>query len=232
MPKYIYRKICKGDKFGHLTVIDDTPVKRKYSDGYDRKFYKCVCDCGNVCEVNMNKLNNGHTTTCGCKTGGEPFKKDHPQYGRAADIWDRCFNKNNIHYRRYGGRGIRCDLGDTIWGICKALEKVPGYKPGLTIDRIDNDGNYTLYHPIHGRKIWYDEKGRPCLGNLRWVTHKENTRNRNTSVTLKSLEEFPRRRMSAKRAMEVNGFSFNDFEEIEVCRNKDNKKMYIYKLIK
>ena len=113
------------------------------------------------------------------KPAAEPFKEDYPQYGRSCrDGIDVLVN--NIHYRRYGGRGIRCDLGDTIWGICKALEKVPGYRPGLTIDRIDNDGNYTLYHPIHKRKIWYDEKSRPCLGNLRWVTHKENTLKENT----------------------------------------------------
>ena len=62
------------------------------------------------------------------------------------NVWrhmlDRCRNPNNKFYERYGGRGIT---------VCKAWHEFPafytwaqvnGYKPGLTIERDNVDGNY------------------------------------------------------------------------------------------
>jgi hypothetical protein len=56
----------------------------------------------------------------------------------------RCYDSSAINYDRYGGRGITiCDewLEDFIVFYNWALEN--GYEQGLSIDRIDNDGNYT-----------------------------------------------------------------------------------------
>lgn len=66
-------------------------------------------------------------------------------YYRLYRIWTnmkaRCYNKNTINYHRYGGRGIKvCDE----WMNFKNFERdmLPSYKNGLTIERINNYGNY------------------------------------------------------------------------------------------
>ena len=59
------------------------------------------------------------------------------------DMKRRCYNKQNARYDSYGGRGITvCDewlnnfQSFYDWAISN------GYSDDLTIDRIDNDGNY------------------------------------------------------------------------------------------
>lgn len=57
----------------------------------------------------------------------------------------RCFNKNSHAYKDYGGRGIRvCDewRGKDGYKIFRDWSISNGYREGLSIDRIDNDGNY------------------------------------------------------------------------------------------
>lgn len=74
----------------------------------------------------------------------------------------RCLNKNNPKYYRYGGRGIGiCNEWLNIEGFSK-WAKESGWKEGLTIDRIDNDGNY-------------------CPENCRWITTSENSRKKRTT---------------------------------------------------
>ncbi len=72
---------------------------------------------------------------------------------------DRCLNPNNLAFGRYGGRGIK---------ICKRwlnslfdFEKDMGPKPSPkhSLDRIDNDGNYTPK-------------------NCRWATHTQQCANK------------------------------------------------------
>lgn len=82
----------------------------------------------------------------------------------------RCLNPNNSNYKNYGGRGISiCNewINNTTSFYLWALNN--GYNDGLTIDRIDADGNY---EPT----------------NCRWITNKEQQRNRtnNHLITLKN----------------------------------------------
>ena len=68
----------------------------------------------------------------------------HPLYYIWGSIKQRIYNKNCHTYSRYGGRGIQmCDewQGNPVSFIEWALEN--GWKKGLCIDRVDNDGNYT-----------------------------------------------------------------------------------------
>jgi len=70
--------------------------------------------------------------------------KNTPAYHTMRGMKQRCFNKNHVQYKDYGGRGITiCDewLNDVSvfsrWAIAN------GYEKGLTIERINVDGNYT-----------------------------------------------------------------------------------------
>lgn len=73
----------------------------------------------------------------------------------------RCFNQNSVDYARYGGRGITvCDR----WLQFENFLEDMGARPdGLQLDRIDNNGNYEP-------------------SNCRWVSKKENARNRSSCV--------------------------------------------------
>lgn len=78
----------------------------------------------------------------------DPFYKKplrgHKIYNMWRGIKQRCYNENNPNYYRYGGRGISmCDR----WLInsrafCNYIMSMPDYREGLTLDRIDNNGNY------------------------------------------------------------------------------------------
>lgn len=115
----------------------------------DSQFVLCKCDCGNITKVRVEHLRSGHTKSCGCYQRTQTSKA-HKTHGREPkrlySIWanmkTRCLNKNTETYERYGGRGITiCDEWLSFenfrnWAITN------GYSDDLTIDRIDNDGNY------------------------------------------------------------------------------------------
>jgi hypothetical protein len=149
-------------RFGRLTVLYEV-----YSNGDKRIKWHCVCDCGNKVDVTSSHLRNGDSKSCGCynlekitKHGYSKNSKDtHPIYRVWRDIKQRCYNKNNKGYKNYGGRGISmCEewLNNPKEFIEWCLAN--GWKQGLEIDRINNDGNY---EPV----------------NCRFVTSRENNLN-------------------------------------------------------
>lgn len=131
-------------RFGRLLVI-----KRETSlNGRTR--WLCKCDCGKECVVRSSSLKSGNTKSCGCyrtenakKLYSGVRQKDKRLYAVWNGIKQRCFNKNNRSYHNYGGRGISMDSewannyeSFYNWAIRS------GYKKGMEIDRIDNNGNY------------------------------------------------------------------------------------------
>lgn len=80
-------------------------------------------------------------------------KRENPLYGPWAAMIQRCFNKNNGSYARYGGRGISvCSEWRLFDNFARDMKA--GYKKGLSLDRIDNDGNYAKdyvpgQNPVH-----------------------------------------------------------------------------------
>lgn len=92
---------------------------------------------------------------------------------RLYNIWYgmyyRCYNEKHKNYASYGGRGIKIEFKDFNSFVDWALKN--GYNDSLTIDRINNDGNYS------------EE-------NCRWVTYKEqeNNRSNNTVIEYKGLK--------------------------------------------
>ncbi len=133
-----------GQKFNHLTVIKYVGRKNK------KTIWHCVCDCGNEKDVDSNSLISGNTKACGCHQydGLEKRRTHGKSKTRLYRIWSnmksRCYYPNAKYFENYGGRGIRvCDewINDFVKFYEWAMEN--GYSDNLTIDRIDNDGNYS-----------------------------------------------------------------------------------------
>ncbi len=131
---------CVGKKFGRLTVLRVERIGGK-AKGI------CRCECGGEAAVQVNKLLDSHTRSCGCIRREETRLRSttHGQTGtRTYRIWramiGRCQNANSDDYEYYGGRGIRvCERWLDYVNFLSDMGERPGK---MEIDRIDNDGNY------------------------------------------------------------------------------------------
>jgi hypothetical protein len=124
------------------------------------------CFCGNEFEAQIAHVKSGHTQSCGCYQIQKATTHgliNHPLYKVWVSMKARCYNPNSKPFYRYGGRGIKvCDDWKnnfvSFYDFC--IQK--GWKKGLQIDRIDNDGNYEP-------------------DNCRFVTSAENNQNQSTT---------------------------------------------------
>ena len=136
-----------GKKFGKLTAI-----KVHHKSTYGHYFWEFKCDCGNSKVIDANHVKKGSTKSCGCI--GKHFKPTHGMSHTKFNqvYWgmkNRCGNIKATNYCNYGARGIKC-LWDTFEKFRDDMYKSYvehrsefGIKNTL-LDRIDNDGNYTL----------------------------------------------------------------------------------------
>lgn len=151
MPKK-FRNL-KGRRFGKLKVLSYAGIVKTH------RSWNCVCDCGNKTLRIGSNLILGHVRSCGCLqneilrknrlTHGLSFCRDSKQarlarsaYGTWKGMRQRCCNPKLKSYNDYGGRGIKvCKR----WNDFKKFLLDMGEKPssGHTIDRINNNGNYT-----------------------------------------------------------------------------------------
>lgn len=148
-----------GERFGRLLVVERTGSRN------GNALYKCVCDCGEVSYVKSNNLFSGTSKSCGCLER-ELRKARITTHGltktRLYRIWDnakkRCYGTTHKEYHRYGGRGITvCEEWKNDFKAFYDWALAHGYAENLTLDRIDNDGNYEPH-------------------NCQWLTRSENTK--------------------------------------------------------
>jgi len=121
-------------------IKDLEPRKRKNSNRTD-KYALYMCECGNSFESVVSAVKLGRTVSCGCKRASRNNLATHELYGTWKQMKERTSNPKHSYYPNYGGRGITvCDRWLSIENFIKDM--YPTFKEGLTIDRIDHDGNY------------------------------------------------------------------------------------------
>lgn len=164
-------KDITGERFGRLVVLREFGRKEKNK----HICWVCVCDCGNEKIVDGVHLRRGKSTSCGCYSKEKTVERSkqmfedgrmcsHTTHGFSktnlyktwANIKTRCYNTNNRAYKWYGAKGITmCDEWRNDFCTFKRWAELNGYKPGLTIDRINP---FKGYHPDNCRWITIQEQ--------------------------------------------------------------------------
>lgn len=177
------RKDLTGKVFGMLTVIEQAE-DWICKDGVHRAVWKCRCSCENQTIINVAQisLKSGLTVSCGC-FGKEKRRKALTKHDktntRLFRVWNnikrRCYTKTDPSYKYYGERGIKiCDDWLSSFQSFYDWAYANGYdenakKGQCTIDRINVNGDYEP-------------------SNCRWVSMKEQNKNKRNSVYGKEIE--------------------------------------------
>jgi len=164
-----------GEKIGRLTVVGYAGSSKERI-----ALWFCRCECGNFTRVHKRSLEIGNTKSCGClhSEGGSQATHGHtkngkmtPEYKTWSSMMDRVSNPKNSNYMYYGGRGI---------SVCERWLKFDkffadmGERPdGMSIDRIDVNGNY---EPSNCRWATIEEQNNNKR-NTRHVSHIGKTQN-------------------------------------------------------
>lgn len=145
-----------GKQFGRGVVLERSGTKiRGIKSQVKTPVWKCQCDCGNIFYATSAELRSGDTKSCGCLaidtlharsvTHGDGHKGS--KFYRLYRIWcgmkERCEKQYDPAFKDYGGRGIKVCEAWHDYIAFKEWSLSHGYNDNLTIDRIDNNGNYS-----------------------------------------------------------------------------------------
>jgi hypothetical protein len=153
-----------GFRSGRLVALREAGKRRRAT------LWLCLCDCGNEKIVSASHLHTQHVKSCGClhkeaaRTNGRIQRTHgltkHPLYRTWIDMHKRCRNPNDPAYKWYGARGIKvCRRWTGPKGFPNFLADMDDRPAGLSLDRCNNEGNYTP-------------------SNCHWATHSEQAKNR------------------------------------------------------
>lgn len=150
----------KGKRFGRLIVIEDVGRKNGHI------LWKCECDCGTIKNITAMSLASGKCNSCGClqkEKAGNVNRTHGDSSTKLFMVWmdmrGRCNRSTHHAYKYYGEKGVSVYKEWDESFICfKDWSITNGYRVGLSIDRIDVDGNYEP-------------------SNCRWITHKAQMNN-------------------------------------------------------
>lgn len=170
-----------GSRFGRLVSTGQHRSVTSYME------WLFTCDCGKTKWISGSNVALGKVQSCGCLQSERSASRckeratrggitTHPLFGVWRSMMQRCYTVGSPSYHKYGGRGITVHAE---WHSAENFfrDNIERWGPGLNLDRVDNDGNYSL-------------------GNTRFVTPKENQRNRRNTRYLtvngetKSLPEW------------------------------------------
>lgn len=173
-----------GKKYGKLTVLSENKDRNK--NGHIT--YMCECECGTKKSILGASIRIGATKSCGCavfEANGKHGMGGTPTHRIWVGMRSRCTNKNDPNYKNYGGRGVSvCSIWDDFGQFLTDM----GVKPyNLSIDRIDNRGNY---EPT----------------NCKWSTSRDQALNRrNTIMVLDGGEKRYVYQMASKWGLSESG---------------------------
>lgn len=138
--------ISAGERYGRLLVLEAGYYKGRSCA------VKCICDCGKEIITTAANLKRGIVKSCGC-LGRENARRVVTTHGLSrgkSPVWHvwlgmktRCYNTKHKAYKNYGARGIYIVDEWLAFENFHAWALSHGYKKGLTLDRINNDGPYS-----------------------------------------------------------------------------------------
>jgi hypothetical protein len=132
-----------------LAEPDDDRDDRYASGELHHVRWLCLCDCGTRRTVTAGNLVNGHSRSCGCTIGESAAVRFrvHGEHGTHLYwVWSsmiqRCTNPASRGWKSYGARGIGVGEEWRDFRAFRAWALEAGYREGLWIERLDNDGDY------------------------------------------------------------------------------------------
>jgi hypothetical protein len=180
-----FRIDLTGQRFGEWEVIGFSHSTTSQS------YWNCRCSCGAEKKVRGGALRRGKSTCCKSCSNSRNWENredfhgmtHHPLHSTWDEMRRRCNYPNHLAYKHYGGRGISvCERWDWFPNFVEDMGERP---EGMTLDRIDNDGNYEP-------------------DNCHWATDPEQSRNRrNTKIRLDQIPQIVERRNKGETFLSI-----------------------------